>query len=240
MQATRQLQNQNSSPKKIVFDTSTIISLVSTCFTDVFLHLSKHFDLYLPKEVEKESIEKPGEIRGYSLNAYRIKNIIKRFDFIIEPLTPQDSQFSASLLLNANRLFTIENRYLNILQKGESDVVALAKRMDALVATDERVVRNLIEEPQNLKKLLEDRNKAKVELHQGNFFNLQEKLKGIRIVRSVDLFSRAFKENDLCYGCEYTEKFLESSLFALKNAGCSVSTEEIVGFVQTMKNAGKI
>ena len=96
---------------------------------------------------------------------------------------------------------------------------------------DERTLRLFIEKPENMESLLEHRFKHDVKTDLLLMKQFQEQLKGVTIIRSIELVGVAFKLGMLdCYLPQQEnakELLLESVLWATKYNGCAVTNHEI-------------
>ncbi|MBW2987823.1 hypothetical protein KY336_04705, partial [Candidatus Woesearchaeota archaeon] len=115
-----------------------------------------------------------------------------------------------------------------------SVATALELNSSALVI-DERTTRMAIEEPYELKKLLEKRLHTDVSINEKTLQKFKEATKGLKIIRSVELVTVAY---DMGLLDKYVtangkidkkmkHKLLESVLWALKLNGCAISKRNI-------------
>ncbi len=218
--------------KKIIMDTSTLISLTMTCSSNIFSELKNKFSFAIPKTVYTESVLKPKENQKFHLSALRLSKIISETPFEIASPTAQEKQKTELFLSAANSLFSIENKNLNILQRAETEAAVLADSRNALLASDERTLRLLLENPFLLREVLEKRYGEDIEMDR-SFLEKISFLKNLRIVRSSELLVSVFLKDKKILTKEEKE-FLEASLFALKFAGASLTDEEIISFLNSL------
>lgn len=220
------------SNKCIIFDASTLISFSMNGLIEEFKNLKNLFGgkFIITKEVRKEVIDSPLNIKRFELEALRTKQLLK--EGIIE--TPavfgiSDEEISKetfNLLEAANNIFNSHNKEVNIIHDGEASCIALSKilkkkNIPNVIAVDERTTRMLIEKPQNLKNLLEKKLHTKLIIEKDNF----DLFKGFDIIRSAELIYVAFKNN--LVKLKDGNMVLDALLYSLKFKGCSISDDEI-------------
>ena len=124
----------------------------------------------------------------------------------------------------ANNSFFSEGKPIHLIEKGESEVLALSlilseKNIENASAIDERTARMLCENPESLRKLMESKLHTKLTANQKNL----KIFSGIKIIRSTELMYIANK-NKLLDGDKRT---IEAVLYALKFGGCSITEKEV-------------
>ena len=130
----------------------------------------------------------------------------------------------------ANSLLDYKNRTIKIIQRGEAEALACLTHLDEKqLLIDERTTRLLIEDVNGLKDYIENRTKYKLSLDMEVYNKLQEKLKGINVMRSADLAAYAYEKKWIDHKAD--RETLRSMLYALKFAGCSISQNEINDYV---------
>lgn len=127
------------------------------------------------------------------------------------------------ILNSLNHTFYARNDFVNIVDRGETSVLALSillkeKGIENGVAIDERTARLLCEMPDNLKKIFESKLHTKVEMKKNVSF-----LSRIRVIRSSELMYIANKKGLV----KLKNHVLEALLYAVKFKGCSISFDEI-------------
>jgi len=224
--------------KVIIFDASTLISFAMNGLLEELKQLRKIFKgkFIITNQVKKEAIDKPLTIKRFELEALKLKELIDT-KVLEMPLAVgvKDSEISSKteeMLDIANNMFVGRGKEVKLIDLGEASCLALSKilsekKIDNVLAIDERTTRMLVEKPENLQKLLRRKLHAKVDLRKGNF----KPFKGFKIIRSVELIYIAYKKKLVRLK---GEKVLDALLYALKFKGCSISGEEI----KEIKNLG--
>lgn len=219
----------------IVFDSSTIISLATNDLLWTLPVFRKKIEgkFYITKSVKSELVDKPIHSKQWKLEAFMILNLLtkKVIDYYEDNLNDQTNK----LLFLANNIFKARDNYITLVHLGEIEALALAIKLNAVYAVDERTTRMLIENPKNLHKLLESKLHTEIQVDNKNLKDFQKEAKNIKIIRSADLMTVAF-ENGLLD--EYTAEtplykdglknnLLDGLLWGLKLRGCSISRKEI-------------
>jgi predicted nucleic acid-binding protein len=220
----------------MVFDTSSLISVSQTCLINIFGGLKQKLgaDFVVPQAVYFEAVQRPISIRRFELNAVRLKRAIDLGWFRV--MQVGDKGVFREIDYAANNCFFIKNRPVRLLQKGEIEALALVKELGArALAVDERTTRMILENPQDLEDLMEQRKRAEIELDKGNVSKLQGLFKGLSIVRSVELIAFASELGLLEKELPKGKQSLEAALFAAKYSGCAVSAKEIKLFLRGKK-----
>ena len=225
-------KQQTQINKAIIFDSGTLISFSMNGITEILRKLKSTFSgkFLITQKVKNEVIDVPLKIKKFELEALKIKGLLD--DQIIEMpsslgITEQEIKKEGdALLILANSTFNGKGKDIHILDYGEASCLALSKILKErgitnLIATDERTTRLLVEKPETLKHLFEDRMKTKIEIKNQNikFFS------DFRIIRSTELAYIAWTKNlvELKGG----SVVLDALLYALKFKGAAISIEEI-------------
>jgi len=218
---------------KVIFDASTLISISQSCLINVLGRLKEKMnaEFIIPEAVYSEAVERPISIKRFELNAIRIKKGVEEGWFSIKAV--KDQQIMGEIDGLANSCFSIRGRPIKLLQLGEVEALALIKELnaDALVI-DERTTRMLIENPKQLKKILEARRRKNVKVEERQAKDFGKMFEGMAIVRSIELVALAFEFGLLEQELPKGQQSLEAALFALKYSGCAVSAREINLFLQ--------
>ncbi|MEK6840367.1 MAG: hypothetical protein AABX79_00230 [Nanoarchaeota archaeon] len=224
---TRNTQTQ----KVIVFDAGPLISFSMNGITEIIKRLRGvfHGKFLITSEVKKEVIDTPLRIKKFELEALKIKTLLDQG--ILElpsSLGISDSEIEKAdneMLSIANSTFNSMGKDINILDHGEASCLALSKILTTkgirnVIAIDERTTRLLVERPQDLKNIFEDRMNTSInmKMQKLNFF------KGFRIIRSAELAYVAYKKNLLEIK---NNLLLDALLYALKFKGAAISGDEI-------------
>lgn len=224
-------KQRTQTQKAIIFDSGPLISFSMNGITDIIKKLKGIFQgkFLITSEVKKEVIDTPLRIKKFELEALKIKTLLDQG--ILElpgSLGIGDSEIEKAdneMLSIANSTFIGGGKDINILDHGEASCLALSKILTGkgiknVIAIDERTTRFLVERPEDLKSIFENRMNTKVTIktQKLNFF------RNFRIIRSAELAYVAYKKNlvDLKNGL-----VLDALLYALKFKGAAVSGDEI-------------
>jgi hypothetical protein len=222
--------NAKNTAKAIVFDSGALISFSMNGITDILKNLKKVFQgkFLITTEVKREVIDVPLKIKKFELEAIKIKALLD--DGIFElpsSLGIKDSEIEKEdnkMLDIANSTFSGKGRNINILDHGESSCLALSKILTEkgiknIIAIDERTTRLLVEKPENLKNIFEERMHTKITIR-----NQTKLFKDFRIIRSTELVYVAYKKGLI----ELKDPILlDALLYALKFKGAAISGDEI-------------
>lgn len=222
--------------KDVVFDSSTVISLATNNLLFTLPLLKKKFkgNFYITKIVKQEIIDKPIHAKKWKLEAFIILNLLTKK--IINYYKEKDLESKKIKLLSlANNIFETKGRYITLLHGGEIETLALAVKLNAVYAVDERTTRMLIENPKRLQDLLESKLHSKVVVNNKNLREFQKETKNIIIIRSVELMTVAFELGLLdeyaaetpLYRDGLKKNLLDGLLWGLRLRGCSISGKEI-------------
>ena len=216
--------------KAIIFDTGSLISFSMNGITEYIKKLKEIFTgkFLITSQVKFEIIDKPINIRRFQLEALKLKELLD--SEILElpsSIGIKDSEVkmkTQDLMETANSTFFGRERDIHIIDEGESSCLALSsilieKGIKNIISIDERTARLLVEKPENLRRILEDKINTKVTLkaHNLKFF------KEFKIIRSTELVYVAYKKGLI----KLKNHILGALLYALKYKGCAISNEEI-------------
>jgi len=96
----------------------------------------------------------------------------------------------------------------------------------------------LVENPKQLKKLLENKLHSTITINQDNLKKFQNLVRGIKIIRSSELMAVALEKGllDKYLPTEIPRKQqVEALMWALRLNGCALATEEIKELVKNIK-----
>jgi len=232
--------------KSLVFDTGPLISLAMNNLVWILKPLKRKFKgkFYIPMYVKKELIDTPLKSKKFKFEAIRILKYIE--DKTIEVIDiPEIERQSLELMKVANRCFYAHDHPIKVVHDGEIETIgaALFLKSNAIVV-DERTTRSLIENPLFIQKVLQRKLHTKVEADKGQIKNLSKELKGLNVIRSVELAMIAYESGLLDKYMpdmkEPKKNLVDAVLWALKLYGCSVSKQEIDNIIRIEKNLGKI
>jgi len=224
--------NKTGTNKAIIFDSGTLISFSMNGITRILKELRGIFQgkFLITSEIKREVIDVPMKIKKFELEALKIKRLLD--DGVLEMpsvlgVSDQEIEKSDNELLNtANSTFNGKGKDIHILDHGEASCLALSrilseKGIENLIAMDERTTRLLVERPENLKHIFEDRMNTKVLIKSQNLGIFS----GFKIIRSAELAYVAYKKG--LVGLKDGDVVLDALLYALKFKGAAISGEEI-------------
>lgn len=210
----------------IFFDSSTLISMAMTCSLPVLRELKKSYkdNFYITDSVRQETIGRAMQSLRFRYEGHRINELVDTGVLKIYPENrlQQDIQKLLNLI---NSTYSISGKPLKIVQLGEiSALTACLKEKAELIALDERTTRLVIENPEILKSLLENKLHSKVDVDEQNMETWESFVADKTTpMRSTEFAAIAWEKGilgdnkDVLYGL----------LWALKFAGCAVTEEEI-------------
>jgi hypothetical protein len=220
--------------KICVIDSGTMITFSSTCMMNIFVNFVKKNNLRLivSNDVSSESVWKPIKNKRFALNAARIKHLFN--SGVVDVINQGEaSSIERQILDLANNSFFVNNRPIEIIQRGEAEALSLAKANNSKVLfIDERTTRSLLENPLRLKQILEKRRKQTITTNDDNIQKLRDMFSDLLIFRSVDVIALAYKQGLFETELDGGKLELEAALYACKFSGCSVSEKEIQEYLK--------
>jgi len=223
--------------KSLVFDTGTIISLVTNNLLWILKPLKKQLrgEFLISKTVKEEIIDRPLNSKKFKLEALIIQDYLRENIFSLAE--HKNSNKEVENLLNlANSCFFSNGHNVKIVDRAEIEtlLLTLQNKAEAMVI-DERTLRLLIENPEKLQIVLSSRLHTSIGMNNKNVKEFQRITKGVNIIRSTELAYAAYKLKLLDKIITANEKLdtslrkelLEGTLWALKLKGCSISEHEI-------------
>ncbi len=218
--------------KSIIFDTGPIISLATNNLLFILDPLKQEFkgSFLITQKVKREVIDRPFEMKKFKFEALQVMSYInKRTLEVIEKELKEETN---ELLEIANSCFRAKGMNLNIVHPAELEAVAAAVKFgSSAVVIDERTTRSMIEDPEELKKLLSYRLHTNVEMDKGNIKKLMEKTKGVKFIRSSELVVMAYElgllDKFMPNMPEARKQLIQAALWGLKIRGCAISQKEI-------------
>lgn len=222
--------------KSLVFDTSSLISIATNDLAWTLKPLREKFQgaFLITENVKSEIIDVPLRSKKFKLEGIMTSSLLADNTLALNNLNISGK---TSYLLNlANKIFKARSSYINILHPGEVSALALAIliKADALVM-DERTLRMLIEEPNNLLNLLNRKLHTSIEMDKKNMSLFREEVENIRIIRSTELMWAAlqlglfekYSSASQIMKNNFNYNLLDGILWGLKLRGCSISEYEI-------------
>jgi len=214
--------------KNLIFDAGPLINFSMNGILHILKKLKKEFkgDFIITKEVYHEIIEYPLKIKRFELGALQLKELFDEGIIKYADLTGQEvdelRKKRNQILDISNSLYRAQGKNIHIIDKGEAAAIALSlvlKEPTALVI-DERTARMLIENPDNLRKILQKKLRTNVTTKINNF----KELKNLKVIRSTELIYLAHKKKLI----ELKDpRAYEAMLYGLKYKGCSISENEV-------------
>jgi len=215
----------------LIFDSSSLISLA---MNGLLLELEKlarssKAKFVITSHVKREAIEKPLTIKRFRLEGIKLQKLLEGGILNLSDVVGvnnQEIEKETNKVMNiANSSFIGKDGKIHLIDKGEASCLALSKilnekKVQNVLAIDERTMRMLCEVPENLKKLLKKKLHTGVEVKKENF----EFFKGFKIIRSAELVYVAWKKKLIDSG---DKKILDALLWAVRFKGCSISDKEI-------------
>src|SRR3989338_1873150 len=217
--------------KKMFFDAGPLITLIMSRQIDLLPALKKKFngEFYITPAVHLELVERPLSIRRFSLEALEVEKLIREGVLNVYELVPSGK---VNELINlANHSFFINGKSLDILQSGEMESIVSALQEDSPIVMDERTLRLLIENPTEMKSLLEKRFQKNVycDIEKAKAFS--KSLQEVPIIRSIELIAVSYRlgllNNYIPEGKDGQSVLLDSLFWAAKYGGCAVTQDEI-------------
>lgn len=219
--------------KRVVCDSSALISMSINCMLPVLVELSEKVDFVIPESVLDEVITVPRDNKKYKLSALRFSALIETDVMSVEK---PDAESTREIRDAANSIFWIKHKPLRILHEGEAEALVLAKDNGVLLI-DERTLRFLVENPEGMKGLLQRRMNREVYENRDNMKAFQGLSKEVPIIRSSEIIAVAYETGLLeKYFSGEGREVLESCLWALKFSGCSLTREEIDDYLRIRRS----
>ncbi len=219
--------------KVIVFDTGPLISFSLNSLLFLLRKLKGKFngEFLISRSIKREAVDNPLNSKRFKLEAIQLFN--EMHENTLRLYEKDDLKDETENLLDiANNIYRAHDNNIKILHYAETEALALYLKLnaDALVI-DEFVTRALIEDPTRIKKRLEKKLHTKVSVDTGNIKNFQGKVKGVNVLRSVELITVGF-ELGLLDEYKILEKdpeknLLDAVLWGAKLNGCSITEKEI-------------
>jgi hypothetical protein len=218
----------------IFFDSSTLISLAEAASLDILPALKDAFggQLAITTTVKEETIDKAMVTDRFMYEGVRLRKMLD--DGVLTLVGDGHvSELSEKISNLVNNTFFVGKKPLKIIHAGEISVLAVSLQQNCeAVAIDERTMRLVIEDPNSLRQLLESKLHTKITVNKQNLLNWQDIIKGkVTVIRSTELAIAAWRKG-LLAGTD--EKALRGILWALKFAGCAISTDEINTYIKRL------
>jgi predicted nucleic acid-binding protein len=224
--------------KEILCDSGIFISLTGSCLDKILYYLSEKFNVnfIIPPSVEEEMVQRPlsKRMKQYAFSAIKIKSAIS--DGIIIPVNANVASEANKILHAANHMFFAKGRQLQLIQTGEAEMLALAKRLDiGNILIDERTTRMLIEAPFKMKEHLQDELGVNVMVDRKSLTEFSSYTKGMSAIRSSELVMLAYENGFFDHFGELKKQALEAAFYKVRFSGCSLRFDEIEEYMKMAK-----
>jgi len=218
--------------KYLIFDAGPLINFSMNGLLDSLERLKENFkgEFLITKEVKEEIIDHPKTVKRFQLGAIRLEQLFNKGVFKLADLNTEEvdelKRLRDTYMQQANSMFKTKKKPVHLLDKGECAVLALSTIMkrkckeDVPIVIDERTTRIIIENPQNLKKLMEKKLHAKINAKTETY----DLFKGFKIIRSTEL-AYIIHKKDL-FKIKHPKAF-EAIVYGLKFKGTSISEKEV-------------
>ncbi len=220
-----------------ICDSSTLIALAETCTLPALYHLKQSAGarFLVPPAVGYETMQHPEHIKRFAFSAFKIEKV--KDDGVLEMTEPKNlGQRTRDIMQRANSVFSVNGQALKVLHAGEAECLAVYLENKAkAVLVDEKTTRLLIEDPLLLRDSLQQEYHGRAKMNDSALDALKAATKGMVAVRSTEILAMAYEDGFFKgYGKNEVEAF-HASLYALRNAGCSITTKELLEYQQIQK-----
>ena len=205
-----------------------------TCMLPVLYRFSKKekASIILPQGVYEESVIRPLRIKRFELNAVKIRECVRAGWMTVANLDREAKALTEEILHIANGIFSIGGKPLTIVHRGEAEMLAMVKQVNAkAILIDERNTRLIVEEPNKMKGHLQRRMQKNITVDKEHLNQLKELFGGISVIRSVDVMGLAYEGRYLEPSLPRSRESMEAVLFALKYSGCSTTVDELKEYI---------
>ena len=213
----------------LIFDSGPLINFSMNGSLYLLRRLKKVFNgkFLITEKVKTETIDYPKKIARFELGALELEGLFNEEIIELPDLTQNQKEElrkkTEEILSLANSIYTIKGKNLHLIDEGEATTLALSEILgitNVVIAVDERTLRMLCENPENLRKLLQKKLHTNVNANRENYAFFKK----FKIIRSTELVYIAGKKKlfDL-----KNSRILIAMLYAMKFKGCSVSEQEI-------------
>ncbi len=220
-----------------VCDSSTLIALSETGTLDALAFLKQKVGarFFVPPAVIFESIQRPEDITAFAFSAFKIERALEEGTLERTPSKRAPSR-TKDVLRHSNNVFSVNRQPLKILHVGEAEALAAYDEMQArAILVDEKTTRLFIEDPALLQQSLEQEYRGKVKHNADASNELKKMLQGMNCVRSTEILAMAFEKGYFGGFGKNEEKAFHASLYAVRKAGCSITTHELLEYQEMHK-----
>ncbi len=222
-------------PRDVICDSGVLISLTAGCLDSMLYFFSERHDVrfIIPPSVEYETVTRPlyNGLRKHLFSAVRIKDAID--DGVVEVIDAKVADETRRIMGHANTLFYVKGKALRLIHYGESEMLALALATGVdNILVDERTTRMLIEAPFRLKEHMESEFGVNVMINKGSYRELSSRISQLKALRSSELVMLAYENGYFKSFSRLQREALEAALYKMKYSGCSISFDEITGYLK--------
>ncbi|MFH1182533.1 MAG: hypothetical protein V1702_06245 [Candidatus Woesearchaeota archaeon] len=219
----------------IVFDSGPLITLTMNNLLWLVKPLKRRFNgsFFIPESVKAELVDNPLRTKRFKFEALQVLRYIDNGTLTVLD-DDKFKELTLRILSLANNCFSAKETNITIMHYAEAASIAAAKTMSAdAIALDERVTRELIENPDRIAKIMEHKLHTKISINQQIIREIKKELGGMKVIRSVEMVARAFELKLLdryAIGKQIPEikrTLLDSVLWGAKIDGCAVSEKEL-------------
>jgi hypothetical protein len=227
-----------ASNKEIICDSSSLISLTDSCLDTVIEYLATKYKVkfIIPPSVEFETVDRPikSDLKQYAFSAIKIRRMIDEGIVVkVETSAPEKTDF---ILRMANNMLFTKGKPLNLMHRGEAEMVALANELGASdLLIDERTTRMIIEAPFRMKEHMEREFGVSIMINNENMRKISDFTRGMRSIRSSELLILGYENGYLDKFGEITNAALEAALYKIKFSGCAIRFDEIAEYMKTQR-----
>jgi len=217
--------------RRMICDSSSLISLSMNCMIPVLVELSEKADFIITQSVYDEIITNPLKRGHHIMGPMKFKALVQQGILQIEKADYQETE---EILDSSNSIYFARHKQLKIIQLGEAEALALANDGDVLLM-DERTLRFLIEKPNDLRDLLQHRMHKGISMNQQRSNAFRKYCQGVSVIRSSELIAVAYEMGILeKYFAGDSYEVLKACLWALKYKGCSLSVKDIEEYLKML------
>lgn len=220
-----------------ICDSSTLIALSETGTLDALAFLKQKVGarFFVTPAVIFETIQRPEDITAFAFSAFKIERALEEGTLEHTPgkRTPTKTK---DVLRHSNNVFSVNGQPLKILHTGEAEALAAYDEMQArAILVDEKTTRLFIEDPALLQQSLEQEYRGRVKRNADASSELKKILQGMNCIRSTEILAMAFEKGYFESFGKNEEKAFHASLYAVRKAGCSITTHELLEYQELHK-----
>lgn len=222
----------------LLLDAGPIISLTTNNLLWLLELLQKQnkTTFSIVSSVKREIVDRPLATKKFKFEALQVERLIEQG--LLKVIDKPEFKSKALQLLDlANAIFWAHKAPIRIVQLGEMETLAAAAGLGTnRVVVDERITRSLLESPDQLHRLMEQRLHTKLHVDTGRLEEFQTETRHVELIRSAELVTIAFEKGLLNQYIvkvpQARRELLESVLWGVKLNGCAISEQEISELVR--------